>query len=209
MADFTDFLGSVETQSGGRRVPPEVSNPAGAHVCRRPRNRGRAPTACQQHANWDHMRGQHAAQQAPAGALHTHWQHRKLHSRHSSTPGTTTLLSCLRQRMPVNCTWHSFLLNNAEQHMCICTIPCSNTHMPLELPFHRLSSVAPLCTHAHTCMSGRSYVLALASSAVQVLAGLAELDCPTVFNAVHQLTPKPFKVKDQWRDPYSIDPSTQ
>ena len=58
-------------------------------------------------------------------------------------------------------------------------------------------------------MSGRSYVLALASSAVQVLAGLAELDCPTVFNAVHQLTPKPFKVKDQWRDPYSIDPSTQ
>lgn len=37
---------------------------------------------------------------------------------------------------------------------------------------------------------------------------LEQLDCPTVFNAVHQLTPKPTEEPDQWKQPYVLEPSS-
>jgi len=37
---------------------------------------------------------------------------------------------------------------------------------------------------------------------------LEQLDCPTVFNAVHQLTPKPDNQVGQWEDSFVLDPNT-
>jgi regulator of RNase E activity RraA len=39
------------------------------------------------------------------------------------------------------------------------------------------------------------------------IAKLRKLDCPTVFNAVHQLTPKDNATGDQWRDANMLDPT--
>jgi len=38
---------------------------------------------------------------------------------------------------------------------------------------------------------------------------LRKLDCPTVFNAVHQLTPKDNADQDQWSNSFVLDPNTQ
>ena len=50
------------------------------------------------------------------------------------------------------------------------------------------------------------YSPATAVSAATV-AKLRKLDCPTVFNAVHQLTPKDNATGDQWRDANMLDPT--
>ena len=41
----------------------------------------------------------------------------------------------------------------------------------------------------------------------ETIAKLRKLDCPTVFNAVHQLTPKANEMGDQWRDNNMLDPT--
>ena len=43
--------------------------------------------------------------------------------------------------------------------------------------------------------------------APDTIARLRKLDCPTVFNAVHQLTPKENATGDQWRDANMLDPT--